>query len=358
MKKRFVKTKIVCTVGPATRSVDMLLMLIEAGMDVARLNFSHGNHDGHAEAIHNIHEASTRTGAPIPIMLDLCGPKVRIGDMKENVCLEKNNGIIITSDEVVGTKDRISINYKNLPQDIRPGNRILIDDGLITLETIEVRGRDIVCNVINGGPLKSRKGVNLPGIDVRLSAITHKDEQDVNFGIGHGVDFFALSFVRSSNDVRELRSIITKKQRSTPIISKIEKPEAISDIDNIIKMSDGIMVARGDLGVEMKTEEVPILQKMLIKKGIFYNKPVITATQMLESMIYNPRPTRAEANDVANSVFDGTDCVMLSAETSIGNFPVEAVETMNAIVSRVEQQHTSMKHHFFVAINKRTISFC
>lgn len=343
MKVNFAKTKIICTIGPASQSVEMLTQLVNAGMDVARLNFSHGSYDEHTKVINNIKKASDITGQPLPFLMDLCGPKLRIGLVEENTVLTEGNSISITTREVTGNKNIISTNYNKLPNDIKPGNFILIDDGLIKLKAVSVSDGEVKCEVIYGGPLKSKKGINLPGVNLSIPSITEKDKKDLDFGLTHGVDFVALSFVRHHTDILELKDLMKSKGFSKPIIAKIEKPEAISDINAIIRESDMVMVARGDLGVEVNTEEVPLLQKMIIEKCNYYGRPVITATQMLESMITNPRPTRAEASDVANAVLDGTDAVMLSAETSVGAYPIQAVTIMDSIARKIEEKRRPIR---------------
>ena len=340
----FAKTKIIGTIGPASDSVEGLKMLIAAGLDVARLNMSHGSHELHDRTIQNIRKAAEQTGRPLPVLLDLCGPKIRVGELQEEFILQEGDEIVITTEDIPGTKHRISTTYAGLHDDVKRGNIILIDDGLIRLEVVDITGRDILCKTIYGGTVKSKKGINLPNVDISISSITEKDRKDLEFGIQHGVDFIALSFVRNRDDIKELRWILKDRGASIPIVAKIEKPEAIQDIDGIIEETDIVMVARGDLGVEMETEEVPILQKMIIEKCNDFNKPVITATQMLESMVVNPKPTRAEASDVANAVFDGTDAVMLSAETSVGKYPREAVSIMNTIVKKAEERPDPRKH--------------
>ncbi|HUV09211.1 MAG TPA: pyruvate kinase [Spirochaetia bacterium] len=337
MKSQPAKTKIIATIGPASNKAEIIVDLAEAGMDIVRLNFSHGTYEEHEENFSQVREAAKKWGNPIPILMDLGGPKLRIGELENEFDLSEGDRIVITTDEVRGTRDRIPSQYRNLARDMKAGETIFLDDGIIELRVDKIKGNDIHCRVIEGGRLKSKKGMNLPGVQISTPTVTDKDKRDVEFGLSHGVDFIALSFVRSSDDIRELRRIIKSHGREVPIIGKIEKPEAISDIDNIIREADGIMVARGDLGVEMKTEEVPLLQKMIIERCLYYNTPVITATQMLESMVKNGRPTRAEASDVANAVLDGTDAVMLSAETSIGVYPLQAVSVMNTICIRTEQ---------------------
>lgn len=332
------KTKIVCTLGPASESKEVLTELVAAGLDVARLNFSHGDYEEHGRRIDLIKEVEAELGKPIGIMLDTKGPEIRTGVLREGqVELVKGEEIILTTEEIAGDSSRVSISYKHLPEDVQPGNSILIDDGLIGLEVLEVQGNEIRCKIINGGILGSRKGVNLPGISLKLPALTEKDREDISFGIKKGIHLIAASFVRKASDVLEIRELLKDEgAEDIKIISKIENQEGVDNIDDIIQVSDGIMIARGDLGVEIPAEKVPVIQKEMIRKCNRAAKPVITATQMLESMIRNPRATRAEASDVANAIFDGTDATMLSAESAIGNYPVEAVKTMAKIAEEVE----------------------
>ncbi len=330
------RTKIVCTIGPTSESVEILKELLKNGMNVARLNFSHGNHEEHGNRIANIRQASAETGIDVAIMLDTKGPEIRIGVMKEKVELQKGQKFILTTEDIEGDIERVSVTYKELPEDLHVGARILIDDGLIELSVEKVCDNQIHTVVLNGGPLSSRKSVNLPGIKVNLPAVTEKDLSDFKFGIEQGVDFIAASFVRKPEDVLEIRKVLEEARADIHIISKIENAEGVENIDAIIEVSDGIMVARGDLGVEIPAEQVPIEQKMMIRKCNKEGKPVITATQMLDSMIRNPRPTRAEASDVANAIFDGTDATMLSGETANGSYPVEAVKMMAKIAENTE----------------------
>ncbi|EST54742.1 pyruvate kinase [Brevibacillus panacihumi W25] len=333
------KAKIVCTIGPASESVETLKKLIDAGMNVARLNFSHGSHEEHAARIENIREASRQTGKAVAILLDTKGPEIRTGSLEvDAVELIEGNRIVLTTEDVAGNAERVSITYQELPADVAAGDTILIDDGLIGLTVEEVRPTEIVCLIKNGGTLKSKKGVNVPGVSINLPGITEKDAQDIEFGIKQGVDFIAASFVRKAADILEIRQILEQHGASIDIIAKIENQEGVDNVDEILVVSDGIMVARGDLGVEIPAEEVPLVQKQLIKKCNELAKPVITATQMLDSMQRNPRPTRAEASDVANAIFDGTDAIMLSGETAAGKYPVESVETMDRIALRAEQE--------------------
>lgn len=333
------KTKIVCTIGPASESVDQLVALMNAGMNVARLNFSHGDHKEHGARIANIREAARRTGKTVGILLDTKGPEIRTGEMAtEKVVLKAGQQLIISMKEVKGTAEKISVTYPGLAKDVHPGSKILLDDGLIELEVLSRTDDEIVTKVLNSGELKSKKGVNVPGVSVNLPGITEKDAKDILFGIEQGIDFIAASFVRRASDVLEIRELLEKNHAGhIMIIPKIENREGVENIDEILSVSDGLMVARGDLGVEIPAEEVPLVQKMLIKKCNALGKPVITATQMLDSMQRNPRPTRAEASDVANAIFDGTDAIMLSGETAAGEYPVEAVKTMDRIAYRTEQ---------------------
>lgn len=339
------KTKIVCTIGPASESVEKLTQLIEAGMNVARLNFSHGDHEEHGIRINNIREAAATTGKNVAILLDTKGPEIRTHAM-ENGAIELAVGqeVVISMTEVLGTVEKFSITYPDLINDVQQGSNILLDDGLIGLEVLEIDNinREIKTKVLNGGTLKTKKGVNIPGVSVNLPGITEKDEQDIIFGIKQNVDFIAASFVRRATDVLEIRKVLEDNNADhIQIIPKIENQEGVDNIDEILMVSNGLMVARGDLGVEIPAEEVPLVQKRLIKKCNAQGKPVITATQMLDSMQRNPRPTRAEASDVANAIFDGTDAIMLSGETAAGQYPVEAVITMNNIASRAE---TALDH--------------
>ncbi|MED1740326.1 pyruvate kinase [Bacillus swezeyi] len=335
------KTKIVCTIGPASESIEKLTQLMEAGMNVARLNFSHGDFEEHGARIQNIREAASKLGKDIGILLDTKGPEIRTHTMENgSIELESGSQLIVSMDEVIGTTEKISVTYDGLIHDVSKGSTILLDDGLIGLEVTEVNAdkREIVTKVMNSGTLKNKKGVNVPGVSVNLPGITEKDAKDIVFGIEQGVDFIAASFVRRPSDVLEIRELLEEHNATDiQIIPKIENQEGVDNIDRILEVSDGLMVARGDLGVEIPAEEVPLVQKELIKKCNALGKPVITATQMLDSMQRNPRPTRAEASDVANAIFDGTDAIMLSGETAAGNYPVEAVQTMHNIASRSEE---------------------
>lgn len=332
------KTKIVCTMGPATDSDQVLKELVLNGLNVCRFNFSHGSHEEHKERMDRTKRVREGLNRPIAILLDTKGPEIRTGDFREPVILEEGNKFIITMDECLGTKERCTVSYKGMIDDVKVGDAVLIDDGLVALRITEIRGSEIITKVENSGKVSSKKGVNLPGVVINLPAITEKDVEDIKFGIEQGIDFIAASFVRKASDVLEIRKILEENNADDiHIISKIESQEGVDNIDSILQVSDGIMVARGDMGVEIPSEEVPIVQKEIIKKCNELAKPVITATQMLDSMIRNPRPTRAEVTDVANAIYDGTDAIMLSGETAAGKYPVEAVKTMNRIAIRTEQ---------------------
>lgn len=334
-------TKIVCTVGPASEHPDMLEKLIEAGMNVARLNFSHGDHEEHRARIENIRKTADKLDKTVAILLDTKGPEIRTHTMEGGaVELEKNQKIIVSMEEVVGNNEKFSVSYKGLIDDVDTEDRILLDDGLVELkiENIQHDKGEIHCRVLNDGVLKNKKGVNVPGVSVKLPGITDKDREDIIFGIGENIDFIAASFIRTNSDVLEIRKLLEEKDaESIKIIPKIENQEGIDNIDGILEVSDGLMVARGDMGVEIPPESVPMVQKELIKKCNLLGKPVITATQMLDSMQNNPRCTRAEASDVANAIYDGTDAVMLSGETAAGDYPLESVQTMASIATSAEE---------------------
>ncbi|RAK07140.1 pyruvate kinase [Halanaerobium saccharolyticum] len=336
------KTKIVCTLGPATNDKEIIKEVVEAGMDVARMNFSHGDHAEHKQRMDMVKAAEKETGKTVGIMLDTKGPEIRTGEMKgDKIQLEAETELVITKEDVEGTTEMISVSYKDLAQDMEAGNKILIDDGLIELEVTAIDGEDVVTRVVNGGELGSRKGVNLPGVKVSLPALTEKDISDIRFGVEQGIHFIAASFVRKANDVIEIRKILEESgNEDIFIIAKIENQEGVENLDAILEVADGIMVARGDLGVEIPAEKVPIVQKIMIRKCNEASKPVITATQMLDSMIRNPRPTRAEASDVANAIYDGTDATMLSGESAAGKYPVESVKTMAQIAKEVENSES------------------
>jgi len=332
------RAKIICTVGPACNSEAMLRDLMRLGMDVARLNFSHGTHEEHARIIERLRRAAALENRTICILQDLQGPKIRTGRLTGGTPITLRSGlkVTITPRDVEGAPSLISTTFQGLAREVKPGARILLCDGLIELRVIRVRGVDVECKVINGGQLGQHQGINLPGIALSIPALTDKDRADLEFGIKHGVDALAISFVRSAADVREVKEIIASHGSDLPVIAKLEKPQALERLEEIFEAADGIMVARGDLGVEMPPEKVPVIQKHVIRRSAEWRKPVITATQMLESMIENPRPTRAEASDVANAIFDGSDAVMLSAETANGLYPREAVSMMQRIVVEAE----------------------
>lgn len=334
------KTKIVATIGPATSSQAMLEKLLKTGLNVARLNFSHGDFAEHQEKVDNGKLASEKTGLPIAFLQDLGGPKIRIGEFDTEsgrVTIKKGQTFTLTTKKVKGDETIAYVNYKKLPKEIKVGHTVMLDDGKKRLVVKKVNGDKIVCKVEVGGELKGRRGVNLPDTDISISSLTPKDKKDLEFGLNNNVDFIALSFVRRPKDILDLRKILDAAKSKAHIISKIETPQAVENIDEIIRISDGIMVARGDLAVEVPAEEVPLIQKMIIKKCNEAGKPVITATQMLESMINSPVPTRAEVSDVANAILDGTDAVMLSEETTLGDYPLEAVGLMTRVAEHVEQ---------------------
>lgn len=332
------RTKIVCTMGPNENDYEVMKALAET-MDVARFNFSHGDHEEHLSRLEKLRKLRKELGRPIAALLDTKGPEIRTGLLKDGqkITLREGEKIVLTTEEVVGTKEKVYINYDKLHEDVKPGNVILIDDGLIGLEVEAVNGVEIQCKVTNGGELGEKKGVNVPGVPIQLPSITDKDIEDLKFGIQEEFDFVAASFIRSADAVRQIRKILTDGGSQMKIISKIESQEGLDNIDEIIEASDGIMLARGDLGVEIDAKRIPQLQKELIQKCNYHGKLVITATQMLDSMIRNPRPTRAEVTDVANAVYDGTDAVMLSGESANGKYPVEAARTMASIVEYTEQ---------------------
>lgn len=332
------KTKIVCTLGPATNDVEIMKQLIQNGMDAARINFSHGTYETHAETIAKLKQAREELNAPIPLILDTKGPEIRVKTFKEDkVRLEEDATFTLTTREVEGDVNIVSVTYADLPKDVHRGSRVLIDDGLIELKVEDITETDVVCKVVNGGVVKSRKGVNLPGVEVNLPSLMEKDIEDLKFGVENGFDIVAASFIRSAEDVLKIRRVLEENGGGQMhIISKIENQQGVENIDKILEASDGIMVARGDLGVEIPPEEVPLVQKILIAKANRIGKPVITATQMLESMVHSPRPTRAEANDVANAIFDGSDAIMLSGETAAGAYPLEAAATMARIALKAE----------------------
>ncbi len=333
------KTKIVATIGPASSNKDMLEKLVSAGMNVARLNFSHGSYQDHGRVINTIRSLSRTMNRPIGILLDLQGPKIRVGAIENGgpIMLNPDDEFTITSKNILGTDKIISTTYSALAHDVKPDDTVLLDDGLIKMKVLSTTEDSVKLIVISGGPLNEKKGINLPGVNVSAPSLTEKDIRDVNFGIQNNVDYFALSFVRTAKDLKKIKRIIAKQGSSIPVIAKIEKPEAVENFDAVLDAADGIMVARGDLGVEMQPELVPTIQKQTILLAIHKNKPVITATQMLETMSVNPIPTRAEASDVANAIFDGTDAIMLSGETASGKYPELSVEMMNKIAIQAER---------------------
>ena len=332
------RAKIVATLGPSSSSPQVLRDLIISGMNVARLNFSHGSHDDHQRMYELIRATSREVGIPVAILQDLQGPKIRVGKFaKGGTELTVGQRFCITAEDIEGNDKRVSTTYEQLPEDVKPGDVLLIDDGLLTLRVVKVDGLDVHTEVEVGGTLKNNKGINLPGAAVTAPSMTVKDKEDLAFGLNLGVDYVALSFVRSALDVHMLRALMAGRERMPLIISKIEKPQAVESLDDIIAISDGIMIARGDLGVEMPPEQVPLIQKTAIRKAISRRRLTITATQMLDSMTYNPRPTRAEASDVANAILDGTDAVMLSGETASGSYPIESVKMMSRIICEVER---------------------
>ncbi len=337
------RTKIVCTLGPATATEERIRELVESGMDVARLNFSHGEHSDHAENYKKVRQACDDLGRAVGILADLQGPKIRLGRFAEDKTVWATGETVrITVDDIVGSHDRVSTTYKQLADDAKSGDRLLVDDGKVGLEVIRVEGNDVVCEVTEGGPVSNNKGVSLPGMDVSVPALSEKDIEDLEFALNLGVDFIALSFVRSPSDIELVHDVMDRVGRRVPVIGKLEKPEAIDNLEAVVLAFDAVMVARGDLGVELPLEQVPIVQKRAIQMARENAKPVIVATQMLESMIENSRPTRAEASDVANAVLDGADAVMLSGETSVGKYPIETVRTMARIVHAVETESTNV----------------
>lgn len=333
------KTKIVATLGPASNSVEEISNLIKAGISAARLNFSHGDHQEHGARIENLKKARKELNAPIPIILDTKGPEIRTKTLvdEKKVELVEGQTFVLTTDDIVGDNTRVAVTYPDLPKDVSVGTTVLIDDGLIELKVTDIIGNDVVCEVVNSGILGQRKGVNIPNVHINLPALTEKDIDDIKFGVSVGVDYIAASFIRSAKDVIEIKRVLEEcGGQDVQVISKIENRDGVVNIDEILEITDAIMVARGDLGVEIPFEEVPLVQKMLVSKCIAKGKPVVTATQMLNSMMDNPRPTRAEVNDVANAIFDFTDAVMLSGETAQGKYPVEAVTAMDKIAKKVE----------------------
>ncbi len=334
----FKKTKIICTLGPATSTVEKIVGLINSGLDLVRLNFSHGDYKTHSEYISNVRAAEKKTGRIIPIILDLSGPKIRTGNFENGkIFVNANDEVRLVKDNIIGNGKTIPVNAPDIIDDLKINERILIDDGKISLLVISRDNDSALCKVFNPGYISNKKGINLPDTNLTLPSITEKDFRDIEFGVNNQIDFFALSFVRSADDIFSLKKIINSYDVDIPVIAKIERPEAITNIDSIIDATDVIMVARGDLGVEVSPEKVPAMQKIIISKCNNAKVPVITATQMLESMISNPTPTRAEASDVANAILDGTDCVMLSAETSVGDYPEITVQMMDRIIEQTEE---------------------
>ncbi|GGM66828.1 pyruvate kinase [Dactylosporangium sucinum] len=331
------RAKIVCTLGPATSSAERIRGLVDAGMDVARLNFSHGSHEDHASVYNLVREAAAAAGRSVGVLADLQGPKIRLGRFADGPHeWRTGDTVVITSDDVVGTADRVSCTYKKLPQEVKPGDRLLIDDGKVAVEVTGVAGNDITVLVTEGGPVSNNKGVSLPNVAVSVPALSDKDAEDLRFALRLGADWIALSFVRSPDDIKLVHEIMDEEGIRRPVLAKVEKPEAVAALEPIVNSFDGIMVARGDLGVEMPLEQVPLVQKRAVQLCREQAKPVIVATQMLDSMIENARPTRAEASDVANAVLDGADAVMLSGETSVGRYPILTVSTMARIIATTE----------------------
>ena len=333
------KTKIIATIGPSSNTRSVLLKLILSGMNAARLNFSHGTYEEHGNVINMIRSVSREINKPVAIIIDLQGPKIRTGKLKEGkpVVLKKNSQIKITTENLLGTAEIISTTYKGLVKDVKKGDKILVDDGLMELRVLSKKQDTVTCKVVNGGILKEHKGINLPNVKISTPSLTEKDKKDLNFAIKTEVDYVALSFVRKADDLKNIKAILKKQGSTIPVIAKIEKPEAVENLDAILKITDAVMVARGDLGVELMPEKVPAIQKKIIRAAILANKPVITATQMLETMTVNPIPTRAEASDVANAIYDGTDAVMLSGETAAGKHPVKVVQMMSKIIAETEK---------------------
>lgn len=332
------KTKIVCTLGPAVDDESILEQMMQKGMNVARVNFSHGSHEEHKGRIDRLKKVRTRLNLPVALLLDTKGPEIRTGKFStKEVTLKEGETFWLINEDIEGDNTRCTVSYKDLYRDVKKGNRILINDGLVEMEVVQIKEQDIQCTVLNGGTISNNKGMNVPGVEIHLPSITQKDVDDILFGIENDFDFIAASFVRKAADVMEIKKILEKHNgKAIKVISKIENRQGIDNFDEILKVSDGIMVARGDLGVEISVEEVPVVQKMLIQKCYKEGKPVITATQMLDSMMRNPRPTRAEASDVANAIYDGTSCIMLSGETAAGKYPIESVETMARIAEKAE----------------------
>ncbi len=348
----FKRTKIIATLGPASNSPEIIETLVKNGVDIFRLNFSHGTHDEHARLIEIVRGISAKLNHPIGILQDLQGPKIRVGEIAGGeISLKDGSRIVITTEPVAGTPERISTTYQELPRDVSKGNKILLDDGLLELRVLETSEREVICEIVHGGKLSSHKGINLPGIKLSTPSLTEKDKIDLKFGLKHGVDFVALSFVRHPMDVAELKKLIEDHGTDTPVVAKLEKPEALDNLEDILSIADAVMVARGDLGVELSPEKVPIAQKEIIRRSIEKGIPVITATQMLESMRFHPQPSRAEASDVANAIFDGTDAVMLSGETASGAYPVESVRVMVRIIQEAERHSRELDEGFLKSLH-------
>ncbi|MGA7826517.1 MAG: pyruvate kinase [Geobacteraceae bacterium] len=338
------KTKIVCTIGPASETPDVLKNMLFAGMNIARLNFSHGDFSSHRQVIENLRSAALATERRLTIMADLPGPKMRIGMLaQDSITLRPGDTFILTTDEILGDATRVSVSFSQLPQAVKPGDRLFLNDGLIQLKALQTQNNDVHCRVVVGGDLSSRKGLNLPGIDLGISSFTNHDFSCLKFALEQGVDVISQSFVNCAADINEVRSAAESLGYSPFIIAKIERSNALEHIDEIIDAADGIMIARGDLGVEVPIETIPVIQKRLMKLANLQGKPVITATQMLESMTHNSRPTRAEATDVANAILDGTDCVMLSGESAVGSYPVESVAMLAKIAAAIEPNRPMLK---------------
>ncbi len=342
------KTKIICTLGPAVDNEEILTRLMQSGMNVARINFSHGTHEQHKVRVDAFKRVRDRLGLPIPLLLDTKGPEIRLGTFETGeVNLSQGDKFVLSNEDVLGGQDRATVTYKELFKDVAKGSRILINDGLVELEVEEIKKKDIHCVVLNGGSIGNNKGINVPGAEIHLPSLTQRDIADIVFGIENEFDFIAASFVRKASDVVEIRKILEKNGgQDIKVIAKIENRQGVDNVDEILKVADGIMVARGDLGVEIPVEEVPIVQKMLIEKCYKNGKPVITATQMLDSMIRNPRPTRAEASDIANAIYDGTSVIMLSGETAAGKYPVESLVTMSKIAEKAEESMNYWKRFY------------
>jgi pyruvate kinase len=359
MQKVQSKTKVIATLGPASAPKEILEQMIAAGVDVCRINFSHGSYEDHAAVIHTIREINAERGYHTAILADLQGPKLRIGEVENNsVLLNSGDDVVITTEKSIGTAKRVYITYPQFPQDVKIGETVLIDDGKIVLIVKDTnKDNEVVATVVHGGILSSKKGVNLPNTKISLPCLTKKDLQDLKFALDHGVEWIGLSFVRRASDIQELKHIIARQNKTARVVAKIEKPEAIDEIDGIIANTDALMVARGDLGVEIPMENVPLIQKMLVKKCLEASIPIIIATQMMESMITNYNATRAEVNDVANAMMDGADAVMLSGETSVGKFPIRVIETVQKILARVESfEGIYHKEHKLVSQKSRMLT--